>query len=90
MELDEHHMWKDRTCLVGCSLALPSNFGMSKGSLVGLEGQPTSRCMGSFINWLKSGRLNPAIKGSMGAIRTVPETVSLHVNNMIELEPTPS
>lgn len=31
---------------------LPSNFGMSEGGLVGIEGQLTSWCMGLFINWL--------------------------------------
>lgn len=50
MELNEHHMWKDQTWLVGSSLELPSNFWMSEGSLVGIEFQPTSWCMGLFIN----------------------------------------
>ena len=89
MELDEHHMWKDRTWLVGPSLVLPSNFGMSKGCLVGIEGQPASWCMGSFINSLKSSRLNPAIKGSMGDSRTVPEAAPLDVATGIELKPPP-
>ena len=89
MELDEHHMWKDRTWLVGSSPALPSNFEMSEGSLVNIEGQPASWCMGSFINWLKSDRLNPTIKGSKGAARMVLETVPLDVTTGIELEPTP-
>ena len=89
MEVDEHHMWKDQTWLVGSSPALPSNFGMSEGSLVGIEGQPTSWCMGSFINWLKSGRLNPAIKGSMGVARMVPETVPLDVTTRVAPDPTP-
>ena len=90
MELDEDHMWKGQTWLVGSSLALPSNFGMSEGSLVGIEGQRASWCMGLFINWLKSGRLNPAIEGNMGASRTYPETVPLDVTTGIESEPTPS
>ena len=54
MELDEYHMWKDRTWLVGSSLALPSNFGIFEGSLVGIEDQLASWFMGLFINWLKS------------------------------------
>jgi len=89
MELDEHHMWKERTWLVRSSPALPSNFGMSEGRLVKIEGQTTSWCMGSFVKWLKPGRLNPAIKGSMGALRMVPETVPSDVTTRIELEPTP-
>jgi len=52
---------------------------MSEESLINIEGQPSSWCMGSFINWLRSGRLNLAIKGSMGAARMVPETVPLDV-----------
>ena len=82
-------MWMDWTWLVGSSPALPSSFGISKGISVSIEGQPASWCMGSFINWLKSVRLNPTIKGSMGVVRTVPETVLLDVTTGIELEPTP-
>lgn len=81
-------MWKDRTWLVGSSPALPSNIGMSEGSLVGIEGQPTSWCMGPFINWLKYGRLNPTIKGSMGATGTVLETIPPDVTTGMEPEPT--
>lgn len=88
MELDEHHMWKDQTWLVGFSLELPSNFWMFEGSLVGIEGHLSSWCMGSFINWLKSGRLNPTIKGSMGAARIVLETIPLDVITRIELQLT--
>lgn len=33
MELDEHHMWKDQTWLVGSSPTLPLKLGMSEGSL---------------------------------------------------------
>ena len=89
MELDKHHMWKNRMWLVGSSRALPSNFGMSNGSLVDIECQLASWCMGSFINWLKSGRLNPTIKGSMGATKTVLETLPLDMTTRIELEPKP-
>ena len=73
--------------MVGSYPTIPSNFGMYAGSLVGIEGQPTSWCMGSFINWLRSGRLNPTIKGSMRAARTVPETVLPDVITGVELEP---
>jgi len=61
---------------------------MSEGRLVGIAAQSASWCMGSFINWLKSGRLNLAIRGIMGAVRTVPETVPLDVTTGIEPEPT--
>jgi len=89
MELEEHHMWNDQTWLVGSSLALPSNFRMSEGCLVCIEGQPASWCMGSFINCLKSGRLNPAIKGGMGTDEIVQETFLLDVTNGIDSKPTP-
>jgi len=57
---------------------------MFEGSLGGMEGQLAFWCMGSFINWLKSSRLNPAIKGIMGVAETVPETVPLDVTTGIE------
>lgn len=82
-------MWKEQTWLVGSSLALPSKFGMTKGSLVSIVGQPTSWCIGSFIKWLKSGRLNPTIRGSMGATRIVPEIIPLNVTTRIEPKATP-
>ena len=75
--------------MVGSTPELPSNFGMPEGSLVGIEGQPTSWCMELFINWLKYERLNATIKGSMGATRTVPETVLLDVTTGVEPVPTP-
>jgi len=88
MEFEEHHMWKDETWLVGSSLTLPSNFGMSEGSLVIIEGQPTSWWMGSFINSLKSGRLNPTIKGRMEVVGMVPETIFPDMTTEIEPKPT--
>jgi len=39
---------------------------MSKGSLVGIAGQVGSFGKELLRNWLKSGRLKPAIKGSKG------------------------
>ena len=51
---------------------LPSNLGMLEGILFGIADQPASWCIGSFINWLKFGRLNPAMKGSTEAIGIVP------------------
>lgn len=42
---------------------------------------------GLFINCLRSGRLNPTIKGSMGAVETVLETVPPNVTTSIVLEP---
>lgn len=90
IEFDENHMWKEQTWLVGSSPALPSNFRMSEGSLVDIEGQRALWFIGLFINWLKFGRLNPTIKGSMGATGTVPETILLNVTTEIELDPTTS
>ena len=89
MKLDEHYMLKDRTWLVGSSSALPSNLGMYEGSSVRIEGQPASWCIGSLINWLKSKRLNPGRKGSVGAIGMVLEMVSLDVTSRVEPELTP-
>ena len=39
----------------GSSLGLPSNFGMSKGSFLGIEGQCGECKMGLFIKHDKSG-----------------------------------
>ena len=52
---------------------------MSEGRLVGIAGQPGSWCMGSLINWLKSGRMRPAIQGSKGESRIVSVVVPLVV-----------
>ena len=52
---------------------------MSDGSLVGIAGQPASWHMGSLINWLKSGRLRPAIYGSKGTAGVVPVALPLVV-----------
>jgi len=60
---------------------------MFEGSLVGIAGQLTSWCMGSLINWLKSKRLNPTIKGNKGATKMVPVMVLLDVT--IGIEPKP-
>lgn len=88
--LDEHHMWKDRTWLVGSSPELPSKLGMSEGSLVDIVGQLASCCMVSFINYLKPGRLNLAIKGSRGASGTVPMAISLNGITRVGPEPLAS
>jgi len=53
-----------------------------------MASQPASWCIGSLINWLKSKRLNLAMKCSMGASRIVPEMVPLNVTTRIELERT--
>ena len=60
------------------------------GNLVIIAGQSSSSCIGSFINWLNSRKLNPTIKGIMGATEMVPKTVPLDVTNGVELDPTPS
>jgi len=61
---------------------------MSQGILVDIEGQLASWCIGSFLNWLKSERLNPTIKGIMGVVRTFLDMVLLDVTTRVELEPT--
>ena len=65
-ELDEHHRWKVVTWSPKYLLGLPSNFGMSKGNLVSIEGQRGSRQIGSFNNLDKSGKCNVARNGSLG------------------------
>jgi len=64
--------------------------GNVKGSLVGIACQLALWCIGSLINYQKSGRLNPAMKCSMGAFGTVPKTIPLDVTTGVEMEPTPS
>jgi len=61
---------------------------MYEGSLVSIAGQPVLWCIGSFINWLKSERLNPAIKGSRGATSMIPETAPLDVTTGVEPKST--
>jgi len=74
--------------LAGTSPELPSNLGMSEGSLVGIDGQLALWCMGSLINWIKSRRLNPTMKGSNGATGIVLVTIPLDVMTGVEPEPT--
>jgi len=62
---------------VGSSPGLPSNLGMSEGSLVGIAGQWGSWRRGSLMGLLKSGRLKLAIKGSNGVGVTIPMEVML-------------
>ena len=63
-ELDEHQRWKVITWFFGSSPALPSNFGISEGSLTGMVGQEGSWWIGSFINLDKSGKSEVARNGS--------------------------
>lgn len=60
---DEHHRWKVTIWLLRSFACLPSNFGISKRSFVGMGGQLGSCTMGSFISLAKSGRFNEAKKG---------------------------
>ena len=64
---------------MGSSTMFPLNLEISEGSIVGIVGQPGLWCMGSLINWLKSGRIKPAIKGSKGVARIVLLAVPLVV-----------
>ena len=63
MLLDEHHRWNVIMWFWGHSLALPSNLGMSDGSLVGMGGQKAWWRMGLFVNLAKLGKLRRAMKG---------------------------
>ena len=65
-ELEEHHKWKVVACAPGSSPALPSNLGMSEGSLVGMGGHKGSCLTESFINFDKSGKFKVSRKGSLG------------------------
>ena len=63
MLLDEHHRWNVIMWFWGHSPALPSNLGMSDGSLVGIEGQKAWWQMGLFVNLAKSGKLRRSMNG---------------------------
>ena len=65
-ELDEHHRWKVVIWSVGSSPFLPSNFGMSEGSLVGTGGHLGLYRIGLFVNFKKSSKFNVARKGKRG------------------------
>jgi hypothetical protein len=60
MLFEEHHKRKFITWLAGSSPSFPSNFGISKGSLVGILGHVGSCKMGSFMSLVKSGILRDA------------------------------
>jgi hypothetical protein len=51
------------TWLAGSSPTFPSNFGMSKGSLVGIAGHVGSCNIGSLVSLLRSGMLREAKYG---------------------------
>ena len=61
MLLEEHHRWKDMTCLVGSSPCFPSNIGMSKGSLLGMVVHVGSWYMGSLVIFARSGKFKLAM-----------------------------
>ena len=63
MLLDEHHRWNVIIWFWGHSLALPSNFEMSNGSLVGMGGQKACWKMGTFVHLANSGKFNWAMNG---------------------------
>jgi hypothetical protein len=65
-EFDEHQRWKVVTWSPRSSPFLPSNFGMSDGSLVGTRDHVGSWITRSFINLDKYARLSMAIKGRQG------------------------
>ena len=47
---------------------MPSNFGMSEGNLVGIDGQEGSCLTGSFITLDKIDKFDVSKKGSLGII----------------------
>jgi hypothetical protein len=51
------------TWLVGSSPAIPSNFGMSEGSFVGIVGHVASCNIGSLVSLVRSGMLREAKYG---------------------------
>jgi hypothetical protein len=63
MLFEEHHKWKVITWLAGSSPGFSSNFGICKGSLVGILGQVGSCKMGLFASLVKSGMLRDAKYG---------------------------
>jgi hypothetical protein len=63
-EFDQHHKWKVITWLVGSSLGLSSNFGISKGNLAGIVGQKEECSIGSLVNRDKFGRSRVVRKGN--------------------------
>ena len=65
-ELEENHKWKVVTWALESSPTLPSNFGISEGSLVGTGGQEELCLTGSFISFDKSGKFNIARKWILG------------------------
>ena len=72
IELEEHHRWNDMIWFWGSSPALPSNLGMSEGSLVGMWGHAGLCRMGSLVSLARSGRLRLAIYGKLdGGCNTV-------------------
>jgi hypothetical protein len=65
-EFEEHRRCKFIICVLGSSLTLPSNFGMSNGSFVGMDGQAGECQIGSFINFDKLGKFNVARNWILG------------------------
>ena len=53
-------------CVLGSSLTLPSNLGMSDGSFFERGGQAGECQIGSFINFYKSGKFNVAKNRILG------------------------
>ena len=67
--LEEHHIWNNMMWLHRSSTTLPSNFGMSNGSLVGIEIQVVSCQMGSLVSLAKYGRFRLAIKRGLWVVK---------------------
>jgi hypothetical protein len=63
-ELEEHHIWKVISWLLGYSLGFSSKFWMLDGSLGGIGGHNGACCMGSFFKHDKSRISKVSKKGS--------------------------
>ena len=69
-EFEEHHRWKVTMSVLGSSLTLPSNLGMSDSSFVRIGGQAGECRIRSFINFNKSSKSKVARNGILGGGNT--------------------
>ena len=65
-------------CVLGSSLTLPSNLGMSDGSFVGIGGQASECRIRSFINFDRSDKFKVARNGILGGGTTFQFYVQLY------------
>lgn len=65
-DFEEHHKWKVIMCVLGSSLTLPSNLGISDGSFVGIGGEAGECRIISFINFDRSDKFKVARNEILG------------------------